>query len=880
MDKSKVLDDLRRRFAQHRIVFWHDTEQVYSDELDDLLAQLPEVTVIHLDQEAHLGVKVRVELDEPEQSFLLFSEKAKPAPKDDWLLDIRLYADEVSVGFAAMVLDELGLRPALQLTLQGLRDFIDQHRAFFKSRQRTDKLKRILDSLDDQVQLERKMLAVLLKTDRHDSVSLLIQVFDLLSRQFESADDIDWSQTPGGWNDVVKFGLEGAFWSLVMQDFSYGPEVPSLRHLLSCLLVTDFNYSVLTTLPAKFESKILKGPRATNNTVVMLSTWRDSTRCTDSYNELSKWAENELEIPSVLRDIEIEHLLEVKTFAEVEKHIASVIRERLLHENTLEHPHLAAAPLQKMIQRRLDGYWASPMSNNIIHQCFNAVYMAFEAALKLFVEVAQFKLDASDDAGALYRGYEQQYHLCDRYYRIFTEKKDFVSHWAILSPLAELVEKLYVNGFMTPFAGKWDQLFGGEFLSRWKLAEVPNQYDFYKRHVANALAVDPKRTVFVIISDALRYEVATELRQSINSISRVSAKLSSQLGVLPSYTALGKAALLPRKQDISYQEKVVKVDGLNCTRTEDRGRILSTVGGCALDFSEARAMNKAQGREQFKDQRVIYIYHDAIDAKGDKRATEHETFMAVRQTIQELTSLVTKIVNSWNGTQVIITSDHGFIYQTSEVSELDKSDKVFNSGHIVDETKRYVLGSDLVADGAVHKGALSITSGVSGHEEFVLPKGVHRFHFVGGARFVHGGLLAQEVVVPVIDVRLKRGSSAQKQRVSNVEVAVLGDNHRITTPTHYFTFLQTSVVSDKVKPMPLRAEVRDSSGQAVSDYQLVMFDSASQSMDERKKRVRFTLKGSDFDRKKQYYLILENAESRTEIAVIPVIIDISFADDF
>jgi hypothetical protein len=59
---------------------------------------------------------------------------------------------------------------------------------------------------------------------------------------------------------------------------------------------------------------------------------------------------------------------------------------------------------------------------------------------------------------------------------------------------------------------------------------------------------DPDRRVVVIISDAFRYEAAEELFRAMNGTDRYKAKLESMLGVLPSYTALGMAALLPHKQ--------------------------------------------------------------------------------------------------------------------------------------------------------------------------------------------------------------------------------------------------------------------------------------------------------------------------------------------
>ena len=81
----------------------------------------------------------------------------------------------------------------------------------------------------------------------------------------------------------------------------------------------------------------------------------------------------------------------------------------------------------------------------------------------------------------------------------------------------------------------------------WQIDKVPNQHQFYQRHVRPRLEEGENRRVFVIISDAFRYEAAQELTAELNGKYRFEADLSSQLGVLPSYTALGMASLLPHK---------------------------------------------------------------------------------------------------------------------------------------------------------------------------------------------------------------------------------------------------------------------------------------------------------------------------------------------
>ena len=179
------------------------------------------------------------------------------------------------------------------------------------------------------------------------------------------------------------------------------------------------------------------------------------------------------------------------------------------------------------------------------------------------------------------------------------------------------------------------------------------------------------RRAFVIISDAFRYEAAQELTAELNGKYRFEATLSSQLGVLPSYTALGMASLLPHKT-LAYKGTDVLVDGKSSIASERDG-ILQAVGGLACKCDELMAKKKEEGREFVKDKRVVYIYHNTVDAVGDDGKTEGKTFEAVRTAIDELAALVGYIVNNLNGHHIVVTADHGFLFTETARVETDKS---------------------------------------------------------------------------------------------------------------------------------------------------------------------------------------------------------------
>src|SRR5690606_23326962 len=149
-----------------------------------------------------------------------------------------------------------------------------------------------------------------------------------------------------------------------------------------------------------------------------------------------------------------------------------------------------------------------------------------------------------------------------------------------------------------------------------------------------------------------------------------------------------------------------------------------------------------------RDQSLVYVYHNMVDARGDVAATEAETFDAVEQAIEELTELTRKILMHFNTSTVIITADHGFLFQQSKLGIADRTALTDVPASALKSKKRYVIGPNLPANKDLWHGSTRATADTLSDTQFWIPKGANRFHFVGGARFVHGGAMPQEIVVP------------------------------------------------------------------------------------------------------------------------------------
>ncbi|MEP7219352.1 MAG: BREX-1 system phosphatase PglZ type A, partial [Bacteroidota bacterium] len=388
------------------------------------------------------------------------------------------------------------------------------------------------------------------------------------------------------------------------------------------------------------------------------------------------------------------------------------------------------------------------------------------------------------------------------------------------------------------------------------------------------------RKVFVIISDAFRYEAARELADELNGRYRIQADISSQLGVLPSYTTLGMASLLPHAS-LAYKLKgAMLVDERPVSDLEQRNKLLLKMGGLACKSDMLMGMKKDEGRALTNGKRVVYIYHDTIDAIGDKAATEDKTFMAVRKAIDELAALVNYIINNLNGNHILVTADHGFLFTESSPGEIDKSKLADKPSGTVVAKKRYLIGLELPDNDMVWHGQISRTAGIEGDMEFWVPKGINRFHFTSGSRFIHGGAMPQEIVVPVITVKqVKEKEAMSRTKPKQTRVQVLGMNHRITTARYRFELIQTDPVGERIKPVTLKAAVYDGD-EPVTDIVAVTFDSDSGNMDERRRSVTLTLREGEYDKKRRYRLSLRDAETGIEQQHVDVIIDRAFTDDF
>lgn len=879
MDLTHIHAHLKRLFTSgghdhtgSRIIWWQDSDGEFAEELDNLGIETCHddgVTLIRLGTEPTLGVKVRLLLDEPKGRFLIYEQSPPPDPAHDMLLDIRKWAAPFAADKSTLILRELGLVDDLSL-----KTHIAQRARFFGSRDRVDKLIRLIAPSDGPLQIDLKIMAVLARAPQP-------QIAQILRIMLAELDPHDLTAQHKTLAEFERFGVDETFWNFVGQEFRYAETVPSLRNLLLRLFATDFVRHVTGAVPISLSHLQLPNGGGTN-AVVFMDGWRDSSSHQRAYDALSSVMADDLQIKGQLASFDLSDLETVHSFLEVEKRLASLlVREVLDVSETVN-----AARIGGLCGSRQNAYWANaekPTTEDAPRAALHKVYDAigFGAAfLALKGEVGAHL--RSNSAAETWKLYTDRLYRFDQLYRLFGEAADVAEaqNWDVLKDLRNHIEDVYGNWYLAELGDLWTRQVETDLLPKWTLAGVSNQYDFYRREVKPVLDADPSRRMVVIISDAFRFEAAQELFKTLEGKDRFQAALDSMLGVLPSYTALGMSALLPHAELAYAADGTVQVDGKAASGLEARKKLLEPVNGIAIKAADLMEMKKEDGIAFFKPYRVIYVYHDQIDQTADK-GNEEKTFVAVRTTIDEIAALIRRAF-TFNCNRALVTADHGFLFQSAAPNEAHKNAISTRPEGTVIAKKRYLIGTDLGQNAGAISGDIAGTANAQTDMQFWVPKGINRFHFVGGSRFVHGGAMPQEICVPLLRVNYARGEGKGRERTKVIKVglAPLFHTTRITTSRHRFTITQTEAVSTRVQPLTARIALYDGA-QQISNAEIVTFDSTAADMNLWKKEVWLTLANQSFNPSKPYHLIVRNTEDQLDIfPPHSVTISLAFDNDF
>ena len=429
--------------------------------------------------------------------------------------------------------------------------------------------------------------------------------------------------------------------------------------------------------------------------------------------------------------------------------------------------------------------------------------------------------------------YTERFYLIDQYYRLAVEK--YYQLKLSEMPISQVIYK--TRDRLNENYAKITNLLNLEWTKclmekgeGFKSISLNRQYNFYKENIENS-----QNNVTVVISDALRYEMAEELMEKLGSIKH-SAKMDVMLGTLPTETKFAKYSLFPYSELI-LDGPDMKMDG-ECTTNIDKDKCTAQLakfkeGAICVSFDKVKNYSDENRSKYFRGRPVVYVFHDTIDDTGHND-NPSRTVNECRTSVDELVEFIGRLHASYNISNVILTSDHGFILNDIEFKEKDKHP--VKEDHIEKKTRYYLTRRNDDADGAT-KFKLTEVSAMNDYTMWVaVPSGTNRFSAPGGYSFAHGGASLQELLIPVIYSNRKKTKGKEK-----VGVSILEANLRMTSSRLKFTVIQSEAISEDLQGRTVQCAVYVGSEQVTATKDVVLNSSDEENVNNRLTSVELML---------------------------------------
>ena len=885
MAKIDVIEELAARFMQplpafmdRRVVVWHDPDgefaqtfaELVQDGFDPALAErLPRPVRCIEAADGHMfEVKRLINREDTTSDILLYRRQARGSLEGDWLADVELYADQFQADYLSLLADQLGAADP-----DAIREALADHRSFFAAKGRVNKFSKCMPEPTCAADVELGMLAAMFGGTSPDAATMPFVVRACLTMLLHDGPDelaklLDKYEAGDTLAGFVKrrCGFDGPL-----------TERDSLTAFASRLLLT----AASAVLPgdALIGLSTHVSPSYAPFCMTVVREWGGDAAARDDLREVAELVEDACGLRGVLAKLSLDVLLPLDVFPCVDEVILADLFDSMAHGAD------RVDDARRTLQARRDLCWFLDVS-------------CYYDALAALADMLAFKRDHAGgfhigEAAEVWEAYTHDWWHMDAAYRALraADERCKLAGVEVLEAgeraAVDMAENLYVNWFLSESNACWANAAQDMWRDAGYVDGVARQDMFYWETLP--MYTGDAKTKVVLVSDALRYEVAQDVAAALERERGGSVKMGSMQAVFPSITEMGMPALLPHNSlELDLDKDTVLADGKPTGTTREREAVLQAAAPTAraLRAQTYLDMAAADRKALLKESELVYLYHNKIDATGEKLATESDVFDACAETVDELVSIAKRVCMDAPGARVVITADHGFLYTARELGEchfLGKADipddpVLFGKRHAVlaadDSLTALLDGPDVGPYLPMNMDRFTKTPCVG-----LATRGIVHFKRPGGTvRYVHGGVSLQELVVPVIGYRRLSASSKEFVDTQAATMHVLDESRRVTNSLFGVKLIQDEPAVGKVLPCEYELVFTDSCGNEVSDAVRVHADLASVNPQDRVYEARFTLKaGVGFSSAESYQLLCREAQSGQIVWREPYQINVSFA---
>lgn len=242
----------------------------------------------------------------------------------------------------------------------------------------------------------------------------------------------------------------------------------------------------------------------------------------------------------------------------------------------------------------------------------------------------------------------------------------------------------------------------------------------------------------------------------------------------------------------------------------------------------------------------------------------------------EIAKLIQKISTSANTYRFIVTADHGFIYKRDKVTASDKIGGMSDANRLV--KRRYIVSKEPINEQGVCNIGLGYMLGSEDDKIISYSCSTNVFAVPGGAglNYVHGGSSPQEMLIPVLDIKMDKGAVETRP----AQIMLVSLVQKITNLITSLDFIQSDPVSDVVKKADYKLYFISDNNEKISNENIYIADKREEDVQKRIFRMRFTFKNKKYDKDRKYYLVAYDESNDAEVFWHEVIMDLAFSDNF